>query len=133
MRPVRPRAGILAGEMELPIEIPESDDALLAECDVQVFHASGAGGQSVNTADSAVRLKHRPTGVTVVARRQRSQLLNKRDALERLRAKLEQLNAPPPAPRIARRKSRNRRAIELEDKTRRGVIKRLRRPPVGEE
>ena len=119
--------------MELPIEIPESDDALLAECDVQVFHASGPGGQSVNTSDSAVRLKHRPTGVTVVARRQRSQLLNKRDALERLRAKLEQLNAPPPAPRVARRKSRTRRAIELEGKTRRGAVKRLRRPPASDE
>jgi ribosome-associated protein len=130
---MRPGTGILADEMELPIEIPESDDALLAECDVQVFHASGPGGQSVNTSDSAVRLKHRPTGITVVARRQRSQLLNKKDALERLRVKLEELNAPPPAARIARRKSRNRRAIELEGKTRRGAVKRLRRPPTGDE
>jgi ribosome-associated protein len=119
--------------MESPIDIPESDDALLAECDVQVFHASGAGGQSVNTADSAVRLKHRPSGITVVARRQRSQLQNKRAALERLRIRLEELNAPPAAPRIARHKSRNRRAIELDDKAKRGDVKRLRRPPGTDE
>jgi ribosome-associated protein len=119
--------------MGLPIDIPESDDALLAECDVQVFHASGPGGQSVNTSDSAVRLRHRPSGIAVVARRQRSQLQNKRDALERLRARLEQLNAPPAPPRVARRKSRNRRAIELDDKTRRGAVKRLRRPPADDE
>ena len=126
-------AGILEREMELPIDIPESDDALLAECDVQVFHASGPGGQSVNTSDSAVRLRHRPTGVTVVARRQRSQLQNKRAALVRLRIKLEELNAPPAAPRIARRKSRTRRGIELDDKTKRGAVKRLRRPPGADE
>jgi protein subunit release factor B len=115
--------------MESPIDIPESDDALLAECDVQVFHASGPGGQSVNTSDSAVRLRHRATGIVVVARRQRSQLMNKRDALERLRTRLEALNAPPPPPRRSTRKPRGVRIGELEDKTRRGKVKRLRRPP----
>jgi protein subunit release factor A len=68
--------------------IPETDEALLAECDVQVFRATGPGGQSVNTTDSAVRLVHRPSGFTVVARRERSQLRNKGDALKRLREKL---------------------------------------------
>jgi peptide chain release factor len=68
--------------------IPETDDALLAECDVQVFRATGPGGQSVNTTDSAVRLIHRPSGFTVVARRERSQLRNKNDAVKRLREKL---------------------------------------------
>jgi ribosome-associated protein len=119
--------------MDLPIDIPESDDALLAECDVQVFHASGPGGQSVNTADSAVRLRHRPSGIVVVARRQRSQLLNKRDALERLRARLELANAPLPPPRRATRKPRGVRLGELDDKTRRGAVKRLRRPPTSDE
>ena len=68
--------------------IPETDEALLAECDVQVFRATGPGGQSVNTTDSAVRLTHRPSGFVVVARRERSQLRNKGDALKRLRVKL---------------------------------------------
>jgi ribosome-associated protein len=116
-----------------PIDIPESDDALLAECDVQVFHASGPGGQSVNTSDSAVRLRHRPSGIVVVARRQRSQLLNKRDALERLRTRLELINAPPPPPRRATRKPRGIRLGELDEKTRRGAVKRLRRQPESDE
>jgi protein subunit release factor A len=55
---------------------------------VQVFRATGPGGQSVNTTDSAVRLKHRPSGFVVVARRQRSQLRNKGEAVKRLREKL---------------------------------------------
>jgi ribosome-associated protein len=120
---------MLTGEMEPPYDIPESDDALLAECDVQVFHASGPGGQSVNTSDSAVRIRHRPSGVTVVCRRERSQLQNKRVCIERLRLKLEALNAPPDAPRHATRKSRGVRASELAAKKMRGRVKALRRSP----
>jgi len=127
-----PAAGMLS-HMEPPIDIPESDDALLAQCDVQTFHATGAGGQSVNTTDSAVRLRHRPSGIVVVARRERSQLMNKRDALKRLRARLEEFNAPPDAPRHATRKSRGVRRSELADKARRGATKQLRRPPTAED
>jgi protein subunit release factor A len=119
--------------MEPPYDIPDSDDALLAECDVQAFHASGPGGQSVNTSDSAVRIKHRPSGVTVVCRRERSQLQNKRVCIERLRDKLETLNAPPDAPRVATRKSRGVRAGELAAKRARAQTKRLRQPPSGDE
>lgn len=119
--------------METPYEIPESDEALLAECDVQVFRGTGPGGQSVNTADSAVRLRHRPTGVTVVCRRERSQLLNKRACLRRLRERLEGLTAPPAPERKATRKSRGVRALEFADKARRGRVKRLRRQPSAEE
>jgi len=119
--------------MEPPYDIPETDEALLAECDVQAFRATGPGGQSVNTTDSAVRIKHRPSGVTVVARTERSQLQNKRIALERLRAKLEALNAPPDAPRRPTRKSRAVRAGELADKARRGRVKRLRQAPGSDE
>lgn len=68
--------------------VPDTDDELLRECDVQVFRATGPGGQSVNTTDSAVRLTHRPSGIVIVARRERSQLRNKHDALRRLRARL---------------------------------------------
>jgi protein subunit release factor A len=119
--------------MEPPYDIPDSDDALLADCDVQAFHASGAGGQSVNTSDSAVRIRHRPSGVTVVCRRERSQLQNKRACLKRLREKLEALNAPPDAPRVATRKSRGVRAGELAAKRVRAQTKRLRRAPTDDE
>jgi ribosome-associated protein len=124
---------MLTGEMEPPFDIPDSDDALLAECDVQTFHASGPGGQSVNTSDSAVRLRHRPSGITVTCRQERSQLRNKHICLRRLRERLEELNAPPAEPRRPTRKSRGVRASELEAKARRARLKRSRRAPGDEE
>jgi ribosome-associated protein len=117
--------------MEPPYDIPESDEDLLAACDVQAFHASGPGGQSVNTSDSAVRMRHRDSGITVVCRTERSQLQNKRICLRRLREKLAAANAPPPAPRRVTRKSRGVRNAELDDKAQRARTKRLRRPPSG--
>ncbi len=119
--------------MEEHIDIPESDDALLAQCDVQTFRAGGPGGQHQNVTDSAVRLVHRPTGLTVTSRAQRSQYLNKMDALRRLRLKLRRLNEPPPPPRRPTRPSRAAKERRLAEKTRRGVAKRLRRPPGPEE
>jgi len=112
-----------------PIDIPEGDDALLAECEVQTFRAGGPGGQHQNVTDSAVRLRHLPTGLTVTCRAQRSQYLNKMDALRRLRLKLKKLNEPPPPPRRPTRPSRAARERRLAEKSRRGAAKRLRRPP----
>jgi len=116
-----------------PIDIPESDEALLAQCDVQTFRAGGPGGQHQNVTDSAVRLVHRPTGLTVTSRAQRSQYLNKSDALRRLRLKLRRLNEPPPPPRRPTRPSRAAKERRLAEKTRRAAAKRLRRPPSGDE
>jgi protein subunit release factor B len=116
-----------------PIDIPESDEALLAACDVQTFRAGGPGGQHQNVTDSAVRLVHRDTGLTVTSRAQRSQYLNKMDALRRLRLKLRRLNEPPPPPRRPTRPSRAAKERRLAQKSRRAADKRLRRPPSGEE
>jgi protein subunit release factor A len=116
-----------------PIDIPESDEALLAECEVQTFRAGGPGGQHQNVTDSAVRLRHLPTGLTVTCRAQRSQYLNKMDALRRLRLKLRKLNEPPPPPRRPTRPSRAARERRLAEKSRRGAAKRLRRPPGADE
>jgi len=63
-----------------------SDDALLAHCDVDTFRASGPGGQHRNKTDSAVRLRHRPTGLVAQAFESRSQHENRELALRRLRA-----------------------------------------------
>lgn len=58
---------------------------LLDACDVHTYRASGPGGQKRNKTSSAVRLRHRPTGLTVVATESRSQHENKARAVRRLR------------------------------------------------
>jgi hypothetical protein len=61
------------------------DRALLAQCDVDVYRASGPGGQKRNKIESAVRLRHHPTGLIAKAEESRSQHENKARALKRLR------------------------------------------------
>lgn len=110
-------------------EPPETAEGLLGECDVQVFRATGPGGQGVNTTDSAVRLRHRPTGIVVVCRRERSQLRNKEACLERLRKRIEEAMAPPPPPRKPTKPSKAAAARRMDEKTRRSRTKAARRPP----
>ncbi|MEX2446711.1 MAG: peptide chain release factor-like protein [Dehalococcoidia bacterium] len=61
------------------------DGALLQQCEFDRFRASGPGGQKRNKTDSAVRLRHRPTGVQGEANESRSQHENRARALRRLR------------------------------------------------
>ncbi|MCY4455826.1 MAG: peptide chain release factor-like protein [Chloroflexi bacterium] len=71
------------------------DAALLAQCDFDRFRASGPGGQKRNVTDSAVRLRHRPSGVSAEANESRSQHENRARALRRLRRALAlQLRVP---------------------------------------
>lgn len=64
------------------------DDALLAQCEVDRFRASGPGGQHRNKTDTAVRLRHRPSGLEASAVESRSQHENRASALRRLRVTL---------------------------------------------
>ena len=61
------------------------DDALLAQCEVDCYRASGPGGQKRNKTSSAVRLRHRPTSLLTIGTEDRSQHVNKRRALRRMR------------------------------------------------
>jgi hypothetical protein len=60
------------------------EDQLLAQCEVDTYRASGPGGQKRNKTSSAVRLRHQPTGLIVIAEESRSQHENKARALKRL-------------------------------------------------
>ena len=64
------------------------DQALLGQCEHDRFRASGPGGQKRNKTDSAVRLRHRPTGLSAEAVESRSQHENRARALRRLRLEI---------------------------------------------
>jgi hypothetical protein len=111
---------------------PLSDRGLLDECDVWTFKGSGPGGQSVNTTDSAVRLRHRPTGIVVTCRSQRSQHQNKTECLRRLRERIEALGRHAPE-RVPTRISKAAQQRRLEEKARRAATKRERARPEPDE
>jgi peptide chain release factor 2 len=114
------------------ITLPESDEELLRECEVDTFRSSGPGGQHVNKTESAVRLRHLPSGVVVTSQQERSQHRNKSLCLQKLRAKIARLNYRP-AERVPTRIPRSVKNRTLKEKARRSEVKRLRSKPSTDE
>jgi protein subunit release factor A len=102
------------------------------EVEVDVFRASGPGGQHVNRTESALRLTHPPSGVVVTAQDSPSQHRNRDIAFERLIERLRRLNHVPKK-RIATRPSRAAREKRLVVKKQVGVKKQARGRVRGDE
>ena len=100
-------------------------EGLAKSCEVEVFRAHGPGGQGVNTTDSAVRMRHLPTGIVVVSRESRSQFRNRQLCLQKIRDELERRSIAPVI-RHATKPTRSSQEKRLEGKHRRSQVKRAR-------
>ena len=89
--------------VEVMPEIEDDDEVEIRDEDIemQVYRASGAGGQHVNKTSSAVRLIHTPTGIVVASQQERSQFQNKDNCMKMLRAKLVELKQQQHAEKIS--------------------------------
>ena len=92
---------------------------------IETYRSGGPGGQRKNKVETAVRLRHLPSGMTVVATEHRSQAENRRLAFERLRERLMKLNRPIRR-RIPTRTPQRAAEKRIEEKKMRSVKKRLR-------
>jgi peptide chain release factor 2 len=99
-------------KVEVMPMIERPDDLQIDDKDlkIDVYRSGGHGGQSVNTTDSAVRVTHLPTGLTVAIQNERSQLQNKETALTILRSRLAQLQLEQHAEKLGELKGPNQSA-----------------------
>lgn len=105
----------------MSIEINEADIR------VEFYRGSGPGGQHRNTTDSAVRIRHLPTGIVVHAAENRSQLRNREVAMERLRLALEKRNRVEKK-RLATKVPKGQKLQRLAEKRLAALRKKMRRP-----
>jgi len=98
---------------------------------IETYRSSGPGGQRKNKTETAVRLRHPLSGITVAATEHRSQALNMKLAFERLRERLIRLNRPRKR-RIRTSVSMAAREKRIQEKKIHSVKKKLRREPPEE-
>ena len=107
------------------VAVPDAQDLpepRAEELEVSAMRSSGAGGQNVNKRSTAVRVRHRPTGIAVVARDERSQAANRRTALQRLAWLLREVAA-------AQRDAGRRAQWDAKGQVERGNPRRVFRGP----
>ena len=114
-------------EEESAPQVPDLEQ-LEKEVEFTAYQASGPGGQHRNRTFSAIRVKHLPTGIVVTATDSRSQLRNRKIALDRLQERLaEHFHEDPP--RRPTRKGKAVREREKRERQRESEKKKLRRKP----
>ena len=106
-------------------------EELARDCEAEAFHAHGPGGQGVNPADSAVRMRHEPTGIAVVSRESRSQLMNRKACVRKLRAEFRRRSFVPKK-RKATKPTKASVKRRLNGKRRRSDLKASRRRVEGD-
>jgi len=97
----RRQTSFAAVEVMPEIEDDNSVEIRQEDIEMQVYRASGAGGQHINKTSSAVRLIHKPTGVVVSSQQERSQVQNRENCMKMLRAKLMEMKAQQHAEKIS--------------------------------
>lgn len=100
------------------------------DLEISFYRSGGPGGQKKNTTDSAVRVRHIPTGITVVATASRSQHRNREAALEELERRLAERNRPRKR-RVATATPKGVKRRRLDDKKKRSTTKAMRKAPGG--
>ena len=106
-------------------------EILKKQVTIETYRSSGPGGQRKNKVETAVRLKHLPSGITLIATEHRSQAENRKLAFERLRERLIKLNRPKKR-RIPTSVSLKAIKKRIEEKKIHSKKKRLREKPLKE-